>query len=196
MALGSIFSNERNLPHYTSRKEAGIGKEEPIYSNLALVTIIPPPQLGSGDLLQAQLTSVSGISTAKVPAVFEQFYRGATRSFAGGKVDNTAFDITLNFNMNLNSSGQNYIWKQLRNWIYLIDNRITGTKGKKVDYVGQAIIEYHDRPGDIFRRVRLFDIFPNTELNALNDMDLIGDGSLKNIESFGFRVDYFEEEDA
>lgn len=198
MAIGNVFNADRNLPHYKSRREAGIGKEEPIYSNLWLATIIPPPliqQSNAGDLLNAQVTSVGGLETDKGAGTVEQVYRGAQRSYAGAFPESTVLDLTFNFNYNQNSSNQLYVYKILRDWAYLVHNPITGTRGKKVDYVGQCIIEYHDRAGDIYRRVTCYDMFPTEGVPDIGELVYEG-GDIMNLEGIAFRSDYYEVQDA
>lgn len=194
MALGNTFDEAKNLPHYTSRKEAGIGKEEPIYGNMFLVTIIPPPLVAaSGDLLNAHITNIGGINLHPESPVVEQTYRGATRSFASGLLEPTTNDLTLNFTENLNEGGQRYVYKILRDWKRLIHNSETGERGLKRDYANaQIILEMHDRNGDIFQRITFFDCFITSALQEL-ELD-VTNGEPVPLEGVTFRTDYWSEE--
>lgn len=193
MALGNIFDEVRNLPHYTSRAEAGIGKEEPVYANMFLVTIIPPPLVAStGDLLNAHLTNIGGINLHPETEVAEQTHRGATRSFAGGLLSPTTNDLTVSFTENLNESNQRYVYKILRDWKRLIHNPETGERGLKRDYANsQIIIEQHDRTGEIFQRITFFDCWISSPL-VEQELDFTN-GELLALEGITFRSDYFRE---
>lgn len=194
MALGNVFDDSKNLPHYTSRKESGIGKEEPIYGNMYNVVIIPPPLVAaSGDLLNAHVTSIGGINVYPETAPVEQTYRGATRSFASGLLEPTTNDLSLNFTENLNEAGQRYVYKILRDWKRLIHNPETGERGLKRDYAdAQIILEMHDRAGDIFERITFFDCFITSPLQEL-ELDSTNGEPLP-LEGIIFRSDYFRSE--
>lgn len=194
MALGNVFNEAKNLPHYSSRRESGIGKEEPVYGNMFLVTIIPPPLVAAtGDLLNAHLTNIGGINLHPETPVVEQIYRGATRSFASGLLEPTTNDLTLSFTENLNEGGQRYVYKILREWKRLIHNSETGERGLKRDYAdSQIILEMHDRAGDIFQRITFFDCFITSPL-VEQELDFTNGEPLA-LEGITFRSDYFREE--
>ncbi len=185
--MANIFDNNKNLPHYNSRKEAGLGKEEVVYKNNFVATIIPPAGIGNSDLLTAQVTSISGNKVSPSNAPVTQTYRGAERSYANGKLDQTFLDITLNFNLNLNESNQLYIYNQLLDWAYRVHNPETGQRSIKRDYIGQIITEQFDRAGNIFHRVFYYDCFPTSGLNALEGDYSSGD--IINLEGVVFRTD-------
>ena len=190
--MPNIFDNTKNLPHYTSRKEAGIGKEEPVYQNNFLVTIIPPAGISGGDLLSAQLTTISGNLPNPGSAAVEQTFKGATGSFASGVLEQTTTDLTMNFNANLNDSNQFYVYNILEAWKKRIHDPETGRRGRKRDYVGQIIVEYFDRAGEVFRRETYYDCWLTSPLP-----ELAGDyssGDLINLEGLVFRSDFFKKE--
>jgi hypothetical protein len=190
--MANVFDNSKNLPHYNARKEAGIGKEEPVYANMWVATIIPPAGVGNGELLSAQVTAFSGVNTNPATTPVEQIYRGATRSFANGKLDTTVVDISMNFNLNLNDANKLYVYQILRAWKKRVHDPQTGRRGKKKDYVGQIIIEYHNREGEIFKRDVYLDCFIHSALP-----ELAGDyssGDLLNMEGIVFRSDSWSED--
>lgn len=190
--MPNVFDNNKNLAHYTSRKEAGTGKEEPVYQNNFIANIIPPAGISGGDLLTAQVINISGINTNPGSPAVEQTYRGATRSYASGNLEQTTNDLTLNFNLNLNESNQLYVYNILRAWKKKIHDPETGRKGLKKDYVGQIIVEQFNRPGDIFRRITYFDCFITSPLPEINGDYTSGD--LINLEGVVFRSDAWTEE--
>lgn len=188
--LGNVYREQRNLPHYTSRKEAGIGKEEPIYQNLFLVTIIPPTGVSGGDLLSAHVVNIAGMVTDQNAPVVEQIYKGAKRSFASGMIENTTVDLTLNFTSNLNENNQMYVYKILKAWKNRIHNPETGERGLKKNYVGQIVVEMHNREGDIFYRATFYDAFLNSALPEFG-LDYSG-GELINLDGLVFKSDYYK----
>lgn len=197
MAFGNVYQ-ERNLPHYTSRKEAGIGKEEPFYTNTWIATIIPPAGVGfpnAGDLLGAQITSIGGMAIDFAAGTVQQVYRGAQRTYAGAFPEQTNLEISCNFNLNQNEGKQLYIYRILKQWNNLIFDPLTGRRGLKADYTGQMIMEYHDRAGDIFKRIKMYDVFITGGLPELGEMVYEG-GDILNLEGITFNADYFEDENA
>ena len=192
MAKNNVFSNSKNLPHYTSRKEAGIGKEEPVYANGFIATIIPPAGISGGDLLTAQVLNISGVNTNPGSPAVTQNYRGAERSFASGILEQTTNDLTLNFNLNLNEANQLYVYNIIRAWKKRIHDPETGRKGLKKDYVGQIIVEQFNRVGDIFRRVTYYDCWLTSPIPEINGEYTSGD--LINLEGCVFRSDAWKED--
>lgn len=163
--MENVYNNKKNLPHYLSRKESGIGKEEPIYLNDFLVTFIPPAGVTGAELLSVSVTSMDGLDNLD-PGVspVEQTYKGYPRSFLGGNVDDPRVDVNFSFNANLDSRNRFYVYKTLREWKNKGHNIETGEKGLKVDYTGQIIIEFFRRNGDVYRRVTLYDCFITSQL--------------------------------
>ena len=191
--MANIFDNNKNLPHYNARKEAGIGKEDVLYQNNFIATVIPPAGIGNTDLLTAQVTSISGNITNPGNTAVTQTYRGAERSYANGKLDQTFVDITLNFNLNLNESNQLYIYNQLSDWTKRIHDPETGRRSLKRDYVGQIIVEHFNRAGDIFKRTIYYDCFITSGLPELGGDYTSGD--IVNLEGVVFRSDTWKTED-
>lgn len=190
--MANVYDDSRNLPHYTSNKESGIGKEDPVYQNMFIVTFITPDGVSGADLLSKAVTSFSGGLTNPGTGVVEQTFRGATRSFAEGKLEQTTADLTFNFNLNINEGGSMYIYKILRAWSYKKHNPITGTRGKKEDYVGSIIVEWHDRDGFVFKRDFYLDCWLQSGLPSLDGDHSSGD--IINLEGIVFRCDSYTEE--
>ncbi len=190
--MSNVFDNAKNLPHYTSRKEAGIGKEEPVYSNNFIVTIIPPTGVGNGDLLNAHVQKIEGMSTNPGSPVVEQNYKGATRSYASGLLEQTVNDLTMGFTANLNDSNQLYTYKILKAWKNRIHDPETGSRGLKKDYVGQIIVEQFNRNGDVFRRVTYYDCWISSALSEISGDYTSGD--LIPLDGIVFRSDAWKEE--
>ena len=191
--LSNIYTDSRNLPHYTSRREAGIGKEEPFYKNLFLVTIIAPPSIASGgDLLSAQCTKIAGINLSPDVGEVTQSYRGATRSYAGAALSQTHYDLTLDFNLNLNENNQLYIYKILKAWKNLIHDPFSGRRDIKVNYAGSIIADIYNRHGDVYMRVTFGDAWPSTSIMSF-DLDFAAT-DLHNLSGIKFRADYAVEE--
>ena len=190
--MANIYDNAKNLPHYTSRKEAGIGKEEPIYSNNFVVTIIPPTGVGNSDLLNAHIQKIEGMSTNPGTEAVTQNYKGATRSYASGLLENSTNDLTLGFTANLNESNQFYIYKILKAWKNRIHDPETGRRGLKKNYTGQIIVEQFNREGDVFRRVTYYDCFITSALPEVGGDYSSGD--LIPLDGIVFRSDAWKEE--
>ena len=113
------------LPHYRNSK-ASMNRFEPVYNAQFEVTLQPPPAVADWALVMEQVLKVGGVDVNRVPAVVEQKYKSAKRSFAGGIVDNTTVDVQLDFEVNLNDSNSMYVYKALRKWCDLIYDPLTG----------------------------------------------------------------------
>ena len=188
------------LPHYRNSR-VSMSLAEPLYKNLFTMQITLPQALGadqqSTNLLLEEVTSVTGLNTNKVPGAVEQKYKYASRSFAGGKPNETTVDLTINFNLNLTYDGEdgtpsNFVVKMLRKWTDLIYDPITGRTGLKKDYVAdQAVITMQDRAGTPFWQWICYNIFPT---KGIDDVGLTYDTpDLVAIQGLTFRCDYFDE---
>ena len=127
------------LPHYRNSK-AAMQKFEPVYNAQFEVLLTPPAAVTGWTLVMENVIKVGGIEVNKVPAVVEQKYKSAKRSFAGGIVDDTSINITLDFEVNLDDSNSAYVYKALRKWCDLIYDPLTGRMGLKKDYTGGPLI--------------------------------------------------------
>jgi len=179
------------LPHYRNSK-AAMNKFEPVYLAQFEVTLQPPPAVTDWSLVMENVLKVSGVDLNKLPAVVEQKYKSAKRSFAGGMNDATTADVQLDFEVNLNDANSMYVYKALRKWTDLIYDPLTGRMGLKKDYVGgPMIINYFNKNGDIFRQVKFPVCFPTSPLPVI-ESDFSSNDIYK-ISGFTLRCDYWEE---
>jgi len=179
------------LPHYRNSK-AAMQKFEPVYNAQFEVLLTPPAAVTGWTLVMENVIKVGGIEVNKVPAVVEQKYKSAKRSFAGGIVDDTSINITLDFEVNLDDSNSAYVYKALRKWCDLIYDPLTGRMGLKKDYTGgPLIINYFNKAGDIFRQVKAPVVFPTTPITPIESDFTNND--IYRISGFTLRADYWEE---
>jgi len=179
------------LPHYRN-SQAAMNKFEPVYMAQFEILLTPPAAVTGWTLVMENVLKVGGIDINRVPAVVEQKYKSATRSFAGGINDKTTIDITLDFEVNLDDSNSAYVYKALRKWCDLIYDPLTGRMGLKKDYTGgPLIINYFNKAGDIFRQVSAPVVFPTTPITPIETDFTSND--IYRISGFTLRADYWEE---
>jgi len=179
------------LPHYRNSK-AAMAKYEPLYNAQFEVLLSPPPAVGGWDLVMEQVLKVEGIELNRLPALVEQKYKSAKRSFAGGMVDETTIDVKVDFEVNLDDNNSAYVYKALRKWCDLVYDPLTGRMGLKRDYTGgPMIVNYFNKAGDIYRQVRLASVFPTAPLPAITSD--FSDNEIYRITGFTLRADYWEE---
>ena len=162
------------LPHYTN-SQAAIQLYEPVYLNQFEVIINTPagvqqlPGLNGELILTQQVKSISGMTVDIQPSgPVEQFYKFATRRYAGGEPSQTDMDLTMEFEVNLNESNSMTVYRTLRQWSDLIYNPLTGAMGLKRDYVGQMVISIFNKQGDVFRIITLNNCFHVEELTPMS----------------------------
>ena len=178
------------LPHYQNSL-FGINKYEPVYLNQFEVLITPPAAVLGGPILVQQVTSITGLGVDKTPAATQQKYKFAVRNYAGAKPEQTVFDLTVNFTVNLNDANSMYVFKTLRQWTDLIYNPLTGAMGIKRDYTGTIVLSIFNKQGDVFRRITCRDCFPISPIGAM-EMDYSGT-ELYDI-SLQWAVDYWDDQ--
>jgi hypothetical protein len=178
------------LPHYQNSL-FGINKYEPVYLNQFEVLITPPAAVLGGPILVEQVTSISGLGVDKTPAATQQKYKFAVRNYAGAKPEQTVFDLTVNFTVNLNDANSMYVFKTLRQWTDLIYNPLTGAMGLKRDYTGTIVLSVFNKQGDVFRRITCRDCFPISPIGAM-ELDYAGT-ELYDI-SLQWAVDYWDDQ--
>lgn len=178
------------LPHYQNSL-FGINKYEPVYLNQFEVLITPPAAVLGGPILVQQVTSISGLGVDKTPAATQQKYKFAVRNYAGAKPENTYFDLTVNFTVNLNDANSMYVFKTLRQWTDLIYNPLTGAMGVKRDYTGTIVLSIFNKQGDVFRRITCRDCFPISPIGAM-ELDYAGT-ELYDV-SLQWAVDYWDDQ--
>ena len=186
------------LPHFNSAK-AAVKLYEPVYLNQFEVIIQPPVgvsnPLGNGGrtLLVENVLSVSGLSVDKNPGFVEQRYKFAKRRYSGGLVDDTGVKVRIDFETNLDDNNSNYVFRTLREWSDLIYNPLTGAMGIKATYANGTyiLISVFNKEGDVFRRIKIFNVFPAEPIRQL-DLDYTNGTSPYRI-TMAFRGDYFED---
>lgn len=186
------------LPHFNSSK-AAVQLYEPVYLNQFEVIIQPPtavsnPAGNSGrTLLVENVLSVTGLAVDKNPAIAAQRYKFSTRRYASAVIDDTGVKIRIDFEANLDDNNSNYVFKTMRQWSDLIYNPLTGATGIKANYAGGTyiLISMFNKQGDVFRRVKLVNVFPTDPIKAL-DLDYTNGTTPYKI-SMSFRADYFED---
>ena len=180
------------LPHYRNSKAAMEKKFEPVYNAQFEVILQPPAAVTGWSLVMENVIKVGGVEVNKLPAVVEQKYKSAKRSYAGGIVDDTSINITLDFEVNLDDSNSAYVYKALRKWCDLIYDPLTGRTGLKRDYAGgPLIINYFNKNGDIFRQIKAPVVFPTTPITPIESDFTSND--IYRISGFTLRADYWEE---
>jgi len=179
------------LPHFRN-SQASMNKFEPVYLSQFEILLTPPPAVGGWDLVMEQVLNVKGLDINKQPGQVVQKYKSASRTFAGGVVDDTTITITLDFEVNLDDSNSMYVYKALRKWTDIIYDPLTGRMGLKKDYIGgPMIINQFNKNGDIFRQIKMAMVMPTTPLPA---MDLaFSENDVYRLTGFGFKADYWEE---
>jgi hypothetical protein len=179
------------LPHYRN-STAAMQKFEPVYNAQFEVILHPPAAVTGWSLVMENVIKVGGVEVNKLPAVVEQKYKSAKRSYAGGIVDDTSINITLDFEVNLDDSNSAYVYKALRKWCDLIYDPLTGRTGLKKDYAGgPLIINYFNKNGDIFRQIKAPVVFPTTPITPIESDFTSND--IYRISGFTLRADYWEE---
>jgi hypothetical protein len=167
-------------------------KFEPVYNAQFEILLTPPAAVTGWTLVMENVIKVGGIEVNKQPSPVIQKYKSATRSFAGGIVEDTSINITLDFEVNLDDSNSAYVYKALRKWCDLIYDPLTGRMGLKKDYSGgPLIINYFNKAGDIFRQVKAPVVFPTTPITPI-ESDFTNN-EIYRISGFTLRADYFEE---
>ena len=184
------------LSHFNSAKSA-VEAYEPVFLNQFELILSPPsavsnPAGNAGrSLLVENVLSVSGLQVDKNPGILEQRYKFAKRRYAGGLVEDTGVKINIDFETNLNDNNSNYVFKTLREWSDLIYNPLTGAMGIKNTYAGGTyiLLSIFNKEGEVFRRVKLVNVFPVDTIKPL-DLDYTNGNSPYKI-SMAFRADYF-----
>lgn len=193
------------LPHFRL-SQASMQSFEPVYKNLFEVRITPPAAIRTGtpwensQLILDNVISVGGLGgIEKVPPVVAQKYKGVTRSYAGALPDSTFADITIDFELNLDSANSAYVYKALKAWTDLVYNPLTGELGLKSEYAGTSddptlmTVLVYNKKGVIIKQITFRQIFPTTPLTTPFDALSYDTGTeISRITGFTFRADYWD----
>lgn len=179
------------LPHYKNSK-VSMEMYEPLYNSHFELIITPPFAIADWDLIIENINKVSGIETNKMPALVTQKFKGTTRTFAGGAVDDTSITFTIDMECNLNDSNSAFALKGLRLWSDAIYDPLTGKYGIKKEYVGgPAVLSAYNKKMDIYRQWTFPQIFlaeplPNQEFDY-------SDNGIFVLSGVKFKADFWEE---
>ena len=124
------------LPHFKN-STAGPARYEPVYLNQFEVIIIAPPAVSSKLGFTQNLTLEHVKKVGPLPelagnagsAPVTQKYKFAERAYAAAKPATTLHKFTIDFELNLNNTNDNYIYNAFRAWADLIYNPMTGQQG-------------------------------------------------------------------
>lgn len=181
------------LPHFLN-SHISTSNAEPVYLNLFDVAITPPTSFPISDtkLLIESVKKITGLEVDKMPALVEQQFRGAKRRFIGSLPDSTTLDVNIEFEVNLDESGQMTTYEFLRAWSDLCWGPQDGFVGSKVDYAGgaQLTIQMNDRNGVPFRQIICYNVFPMTPINPM-ELDYSSGTNIYTV-NCTFAVDYWE----
>ena len=182
---------ENRLPHWTSSKVSK-GLFEPITANLYDIILQPPTLLTGNELniMHEHIKTVSGLITNPSVDPITQKYKNVDRSFFGF-AGQTFMDIAITLTTNLNDSNQAYTYKIIRDWYRLGYDPATGATGLKKEYSGYMEAFQYNRKGDIFRKIKCYNIFPGAP-EGFADLDF--ESTDPQELTVTFRCDYYEEE--
>lgn len=189
--------SDTGLPHFKNSRIAdsnGI-PYEPVFNAYFTVQITPPDALQLWDpLIINSVTKITGFDTSKAfPGVKEQSYKGAKRSYAGGKVPDQRQDLSLSFEVNLNDSYQMFTYNAIREWCNLVYNPATGKMGTRKKYTGHnVIISQYDADGNVFRQVTFTSCIPMSRVKGPDEFDFEND-EIYRIDGWQLRCDDYDE---
>jgi hypothetical protein len=177
------------LPHFKN-STAGPARYEPVYLNQFEVIIIAPPAVSSKLGFTQNLTLEHVKKVGPLPelagnagaAPVTQRYKFAERAYAAARPSTTLHKFTIEFELNLNNTNDNYIYNAFRAWADLIYNPMTGQQGLKVDYAGPTAnpasvqVTMFNRTGAIFREYVFSPVFLDQAKLTENSLDYSLDG--------------------
>ncbi|MCK9575387.1 MAG: hypothetical protein WC979_00925 [Candidatus Pacearchaeota archaeon] len=186
------MAKNTGLPHYKN-STAARNLWEPVFKAYFSVMLTPPPGISDWDLVMENIIKISGMKPNTFPAIAQQSFKGAHRSYIGGKPGENSHDLSLDFEVNLNDSNSMYVYKAIRAWCDLAYNPLTGKMGLKKDYKGgPLIISQYNANGDIFRQITYQTVIPMSAVQGPNDPDFESDEIFK-VTDWQLRVDDWEE---
>jgi len=182
------------LPHYKN-SIAAMKHWDPVFKAYFDVMITPPSGISDWPLVMNNIIKIDGLlgSQDGDMNVQQQSYKGAHRSYVGGKPMENSHDLTLEFEVNLNDSNSMYVYKALRQWSDLAFNPLTGKWGMKRDYHGgPLVVTQFNANGDIFRQITYQVCIPMTQVVGPNDVDWESD-DIYRVTGYKLRVDDWDE---
>ena len=162
------------LPHYQNSK-AAMNNWEPLFLNQFEVIITPPSTITAGTgFLVEHVKKLSGLPEITPGGTVEQFYKFAKRTYSSAKPEDTTAELEIDFEVNLGTSNDMYIYNTLRAWADIHFNPETGSQGLKKDYVGSMTVLIHNKNREVYREftfnpVYLMEPLKNMELDYTSD---------------------------
>lgn len=166
------------LPHWDN-SAAATQNFEPVFQNQFELVINTPTAVNAADsnngLLIEQILSVSGLPEYMTSGTTTQTYKFAKRAYAKATPNETLVNLSVKFEVNLNSENNMYVYNTLRAWGDLIYDPLTGSQGLKRDYIGTMSLVIFNKAGDIFRNYEFINVFLKEPLSAIT-LDYNSDG--------------------
>jgi hypothetical protein len=186
-----------HLPHIKNVK-AGINKWDPVHKSIYEVYFTLPAAIQGlfaeeEVLLTEQVTTVSGLDVLQktTPAGEQKFY-GVTVSYLNPVLDQTAADLTMNFNLNLRDTVDNYVLKVFKAWENLSYDLSDGSRSIKTGYISDNMrVAEANRDGSIWRSY-IFHHIMLTGVTGLDDLDYQSNDARQL--TCTFRCDYWDDE--
>ena len=156
------------LPHWDN-SIAATNYYEPIFQNQFEVIITPPSAITDNtDILVEQVISIKGLPEFFSKAPVKQGFKFSDRHFAAATPDKTSASLTVEFEVNLDSSNNMYVYNTLRGWSDLIYDPANGRQGLKKDYVGEMSVVIFNKAGEIFRQFNFSSVFLEKPFNPMD----------------------------
>lgn len=185
-----------HLPHIMNMK-SGANKYDPVHNSIFEVQIAIPSALQSAfaeeqEMLIEQATNVTGIEALqKTTAAGSQKFHGVDVSFLNPVLDNTSADITVDFNLNLKDTNDNFVLRLFKEWARISYDLHSGARSLKNEYCAASMmIAEANRDGTIWRAYSFKDIMV-TNIQGLGTLDYTSNEPQKL--QVTFRTDYWEE---
>lgn len=191
------MSQLTHLPHHQN-VQSGANRWDPNHSAIFEVYFTLPDALasefGSDEAyITEQVTDVSGLDALQktVQAGSQKFY-GVDVSFLNPTLDNTYAEITINFNLNIRNTTDNWLLKIFKAWEKLGYDLSDGTRTLMVDYVSESLrVAEANRDGSIWRAY----VFHKVMITNVTGADTLNytDNEPRKL-SVTFRSDYWDED--
>ena len=182
------------LPHFKN-SIAAMNYYEPLYLNLFEIAFNPPAALTAAQfdptIMMQQVLTVKGMPEITPVGVVDQYYKFAKRTYAKSKPDDTTAELTIEFETNLDSGNNSYVYNALRQWSDLVFDPQTGAMQLKANYVSPSmIITQFDKAQNVYRKFNFHSVYPMTPLTPM-DLDYKSDQLY--IVSIKFKSDYWDD---
>lgn len=191
------MSQLTHLPHHQNT-QSGANRWDPNHSAIFEVYFTLPDALagefGSDEAyITEQVTDVAGLDALQktVQAGSQKFY-GVDVSFLNPTLDNTYAEITINFNLNIRNTTDNWLLKIFKAWEKLGYDLSDGTRTLMVDYVSESLrVAEGNRDGSIWRAY----VFHKVMITSVTGADTLNytDNEPRKL-AVTFRSDYWDED--